>query len=473
MDRQRHVWILMNPRNRWFVFCVLILAFFGLAFPNPNWSADHSESASQKRNMKTKLMVLRPEETIQSTHVSSLSPIFLEAQFMSPVFRHRPVLAEDGGRTKPLFLPLPALATNPNRGSEFGILPVVLFFDKDGSGRIENIFAPSVIFNTKTGFKGAVRWLGYLPKGIKYQLVAVQAIKVASDYLAQIEAPRIGEDSRFAGALGARYKRDPTEVFYGLGPDSREQDKSGMILSHLRFFLSLGVNFMEHFRLSYNERLRSAIIEDGGGSTDPFIGDTFPESLGVGTRDTFSARGISITFDQRDSENTPTEGYYGLVGLEFSQKALGSAESFTRIIGEAKAYIPWPSQQWVSAVRIFGGFVDNRNLPHYELSMLGGKDFRGFPSGRFVDRGVVLVNLEERIRVIRLEMLRVPFDVEAAPFVEFGQVFNDIEDIRLKQIQVSYGVGFRAVVRPNVIGKINVGAADEGLNVRVGLDYPF
>ncbi len=467
MDRQRHMWILMNPRNRRLVFYGLILAFFGLAFPNPNWSA------SQKGDMKTKLMVLRPEETIQSPHVNAFSPILLEAQFMPSVFRRRPVLSEDGRRTKPLFIPLPAIATNPNMGSDFGVLPVVLFFDKEGSGRIKNIFAPSVIFNTKTGLKGAVRWLGYLPKGAKYQMVAVQAIDVDSDYLAQIEAPRIGEDDRFAGALGARYEREPTKVFYGLGPDSRKQDKSGMILSHFKFFLSLGINFMEHFRISYNERLRSAIIEDGGGSTDPFIGDTFPGSLGVGTRNTFSARGIRMTFEQRDSENTPIEGYYGLVELEFSQKTLGSAESFTRIIGEAKAYIPWPSRQWVSAVRIFGGFVDNRNLPHYELSILGGKDFRGFPSGRFVDRGVGLINLEERIRVARLNMLRVPFDVEAAPFVEFGQVFNDVEDIRLRQIEVSYGVGIRAVVRPNVVGKIDIGAADEGLNVRVGLDYPF
>ncbi|HJM42908.1 MAG TPA: hypothetical protein QF870_06260, partial [Nitrospinota bacterium] len=112
-------------------------------------------------------------------------------------------------------------------------------------------------------------------------------------------------------------------------------------------------------------------------------------------------------------------------------------------------------------------------VPHYEQSVLGGKDFRGYPSGRFVDRGVFTVSLEERIRVIRLELLRVPFDVEAAPFVEFGQVFNDLEDIEARRLQVSYGLGIRAVVRPDVVGKIDVGAADEGMNIRVGLDYPF
>ena len=178
-------------------------------------------------------------------------------------------------------------------------------------------------------------------------------------------------------------------------------------------------------------------------------------------------------YDSSDSGPTPTKGYIGLIGIESSQKALGSKQSFTRITGEAKAYIPWPSAQWVSALRVYGSFVDYRHLPHYELSVLGGKDFRGFPSGRFVDRGVVILNLEERIRVARLEMLRVPFNVEAAPFIEFGQVFNRLEDIGSSKIQTSYGLGVRAVVRPNVVAKIDVGAAGEGLNGRVGLDYPF
>ena len=132
-----------------------------------------------------------------------------------------------------------------------------------------------------------------------------------------------------------------------------------------------------------------------------------------------------------------------MVGVEISQQALGSEQSFTRVYGEAKAFIPWPNTQWISAVRVFSSFIDNGGVPHYEQSVLGGKDFRGFPSGRFVDRGVFTVNLEERIWVIRLELLRVPFDVEAAPFVEFGQVFNDLEDIEARRLQVSYGLGIR------------------------------
>jgi hemolysin activation/secretion protein len=118
-------------------------------------------------------------------------------------------------------------------------------------------------------------------------------------------------------------------------------------------------------------------------------------------------------------------------------------------------------------------YVDNRNLPPYELSILGGKDFRGYPDNRFIDRGVLKLNIEERIRVARLEVMRVPFDLEAAPFLEFGQVFDSPSEVALQETRVSYGMGLRAVVRPNVVGKVDVGAADEGLNIFVGLDYPF
>ncbi|MBI2880466.1 MAG: BamA/TamA family outer membrane protein, partial [Candidatus Tectomicrobia bacterium] len=374
-------------------------------------------------------------------------------------------------RTEPLILPLPAFATSPNKGDEFGLLPVVLFFDEQG--KVESILAPSAIYNTGTGLKGAFRWLGYLPNEAKYRLIAIQSLDVDSDFLADFEAPRLGEGGMWAASVGVRFERDPTEVFFGFGPDSRSEDKAGFTRRDLKGFLSLGLNFLERFRISYNERLRHALLEGGGRVLENFIGDGFPDAPGVKTWTTISARGLNLTYDTRDSGTTPTQGVFGLVGFELSQTAWGSETSFTRTFGEVKAYFPWPSTQWISAVRLAGSFVDNDNLPHYEQSILGGSDFRGFPSDRFVDRGVFKVNLEERVRVLRVELLRVPFDVETAPFVEVGQVFHSAGDIQFRQIRVSYGVGFRAVVRPNVVGKIDVGAADEGMNIRVGIDYPF
>jgi hypothetical protein len=52
-------------------------------------------------------------------------------------------------------------------------------------------------------------------------------------------------------------------------------------------------------------------------------------------------------------------------------------------------------------------------------------------------------------------------------------VVRSILKTRSKNIQFNPGIGFRAVVRPNIVGRIDVGFGDEGIAVFVGLGYPF
>jgi len=391
------------------------------------------------------------------------------AQVTEPQLRRRPELSEV--RTKPLFIPLPAVSASPNKGNEFGLLPVLLFFDDQG--KVQNIFAPSGINNTKTGFKGALRWLGFLPNDARYKLIASQSTDVDSDYQAEVLAPKIGPDGRYAGGFGIRFEVDPTEVFYGFGPDSRDENISGFTRRDVKGFITGGINFLEYFLVSYTERFRYIRLEPGGRALDLFIGQAFPGTPGVNAFKVISARGPTLIYDTRDNGTTPTRGFYGEVGIEASESALGSSFSFVRVHGQVKTLVPWPSNQWIGVVRLATSYVDNKSLPPYELSVLGGRDFRGYPDSRFIDRGVVKLNVEERIRMARLEVMRVPFDLEAAPFLEFGQVFDSPSKVALQETRVSYGMGLRAVVRPNVVGKVDIGAAGEGVNIFVGLDYPF
>ena len=37
----------------------------------------------------------------------------------------------------------------------------------------------------------------------------------------------------------------------------------------------------------------------------------------------------------------------------------------------------------------------------------------------------------------------------------------------------TYGVGFRGVVRPQIVGFVDVGRGSEGVSVITGVDYPF
>ena len=64
-------------------------------------------------------------------------------------------------------------------------------------------------------------------------------------------------------------------------------------------------------------------------------------------------------------------------------------------------------------------------------------------------------------------------DVEVAPFVDAGRVFEGNWDFPLSHIHAVGGVGFRGVARPFVVGYVDVGYGSEGVAVFTGINYPF
>jgi hypothetical protein len=67
----------------------------------------------------------------------------------------------------------------------------------------------------------------------------------------------------------------------------------------------------------------------------------------------------------------------------------------------------------------------------------------------------------------------VNFDLELAPFLEAGQVFRRVTDSPVNDLHWVYGMGFRGVVRPQIVGFVDVGRGSEGFSVFTGVDYPF
>jgi hypothetical protein len=52
-------------------------------------------------------------------------------------------------------------------------------------------------------------------------------------------------------------------------------------------------------------------------------------------------------------------------------------------------------------------------------------------------------------------------------------VARNLLDVTTKNFVVNPGVGFRAVVRPNVVGRVDVGFGNEGPAIFATLGYPF
>jgi hypothetical protein len=50
---------------------------------------------------------------------------------------------------------------------------------------------------------------------------------------------------------------------------------------------------------------------------------------------------------------------------------------------------------------------------------------------------------------------------------------RDITSSRRKNFKYNPGIGFRGLVLPNIVGRVDTGVGNEGVAVFAGLGYPF
>ncbi|MGB3395366.1 MAG: hypothetical protein WBB60_02845 [Nitrospira sp.] len=92
---------------------------------------------------------------------------------------------------------------------------------------------------------------------------------------------------------------------------------------------------------------------------------------------------------------------------------------------------------------------------------------------RYIDKHLIAFSIEERIHLLRTKLAGVTADFEVAPFLDTGQVFNSFKDVSFQDYRMTPGLGFRAIVRPNVVGRVDYGYSREGGAVFAGLDFPY
>jgi hypothetical protein len=114
------------------------------------------------------------------------------------------------------------------------------------------------------------------------------------------------------------------------------------------------------------------------------------------------------------------------------------------------------------------------NAPFWFQSGLGGKQsLRAYGEGRFIDRGVLVFNFEHRINMYSVQLAGVETIFEMAPFAGVGTVFHGPERMAAKYFRPVYGMGFRAVAKPQVVGCVDLGYGQEGMAAFVDINYAF
>ncbi len=249
------------------------------------------------------------------------------------------------------------------------------------------------------------------------------------------------EDYLLKGEL--RFRRYP-DRFYGIGNNSLQDDVEKYEYDLLRikslfmkrFSQHLFVGFDYEFELEY--RFRYEV--DGN-----LVAGNIPGYKGgLG-----SALGAVAVFDSRDNVLNSFSGTLAEISSYYFTPILGSTFKFFELNGDFRRFVqirPRHVLAFHSSMRFLFG-----QAPFLDLSRLGGEDIlRGYPSNRFIDKNLIVTQLEYRFPLFwRLGM---------TTFAGAGDVFNHFDDLSWSQMKFSAGLGLRLLVNPK-----------ERVNVR--LDY--
>jgi outer membrane protein assembly factor BamA len=346
-----------------------------------------------------------------------------------------------------------------------------MFKDKDA--RVRSILAPSVTWNEIRGVTGTFRYFFYPAALERLQVVASYSEKIDRELDLHYQNFEVF-GGRFHADLQLLHERASSIRFFGIGPESEKDDETNMTLEVTGVYGIVGVNVTKTVRLSLGETLQRFEVDRGGVPGLPFTGDLFPDLPGVQGA-TIHAQRVALIHDSRDSLTTPTEGLYVSAFAEASTELLGSDADYIKAGAEVIYLRPYLDRRLVVVARgLFEGISGESNTPFQVLPTLGGVDtLRGFGENRFFGDARLLFNAEVRARVLRARIFGVNAELQVAPFVDVGKVFNSMEQFLDTPFEITPGVGFRGLAPPSVVGHVEFAYSREGPAIYVGLDYPF
>ena len=259
--------------------------------------------------------------------------------------------------------------------------------------------------------------------------------------------------------------------FFGLGAGTTRDGESSYTRTTALFEVRGGLNFAHHLNAGLRLGGRADRLERHAIFHLPTLQDLHPDAPGLGGAGQSSAS-LSLRYDTRDGGDYAVEG----VGVEVagaSVLGLRAFDRFWRLTGQARALLREASFLQGEGRIYWTEELGGAGVPFYYQSALGGELlFRGFPDDRFIDRGAWEAELEQRIRVLQTHFFHVVTDWRVDPFIALGQVYQRRSEL-VERPRLAAGVGFRAWVRPNVLGRVDVAYAGEGVQAYVVLGYPY
>lgn len=367
-------------------------------------------------------------------------------------------------------LPLPVFETDPASGQRYGFMPTFLWLDPEDQllaiGIAAMTYNPTVV---KLGGYGGL--FLYPSDRERLRFFYETAQNYTRDYYVEYANERwldgkLGVEGEF------EYLIDPFERFFGFGPETIKAAESNFVSRTFFWRGGLSYEFFPDVDFGLEERWTRMLLRPRALNRLADTADAFSARPEVRSSNQWDHR-LAVVWDTRDSDDFPTKGHELKSYLLLSHEPFGGASFYHGYGFLAKKLFTFKERFTTIAVfrtdQVFGDQV-----PFYMQPALGGEmNLRGFVRRRFAGRGQVLFDLEERIRIKRWNIMNVKFDVSLDPFFSVGQVFDDWSEVRFAHLKPVGGMGFRAKALPSVVGRIDIGVGQEGVEVFMTLGYPF
>lgn len=373
---------------------------------------------------------------------------------------------------KVVTVPLPVIAATPNEGIIWGGLTAFLLHNR--RDEVSTLVAPQINQNANFGTTFTIYGAFYPSPDRNWEANLSKSTRINEDYELKVRDKTFMDKKLELNAFAFAFS-DGSSRFFGFQSDSRKENETNYTNKEVGFTLSAGYEIYKNFQVVVSERIRTVEIREGAVESLPFITDVFNPKQVPGI-DGFTAHSqkLALVYNTLDSPNMPTKGIYAKAAIEGTTEFLGSSATYRHYEFEVKGLLPLENARYITVARAAYNQTLGEDVPFLERSILGGETtLRGYGRNRFIDSSYILLNLEERIRLFRWTIFNVTADWEVAPFMDLGAVSENLLRVKTRDYEFNPGIGFRAVVRPNIVGRVDIGFGNEGPAVFVGLGYPF
>lgn len=268
-----------------------------------------------------------------------------------------------------------------------------------------------------------------------------------------------------------QYYEFPQEDFFGLGPGSRKADRTNYRLNSSE--VGVDVAFRPGGGLEVMGGWSWLTPDIGTGTDRRFlsIDQRFEaaEIPGFLAQPNFVRAAVAVEFDARDNPSLPRAGgLYRVSVADFRDLDLARFD-FRRVDAELQQYIPLPDQYRTLALRAVVVVTETeagQDVPFYYAPTLGGAThLRGFREFRFRDRNSLLLSAEYRWQAW--------WAMTPALFVDAGKIAHDRADLDFRNLEVSYGLGFRLHSNSAFTARLDLTFSREGFIPLLRFEHAF